>query len=176
MGLQPRADDVIELHPVDVGWDSFRVSGIRYHGSDLAIVYDKEEGYSLYLDGELAASVSGLCHFTWDAKSGQVDILDDSGAAVLASAPVSGFRTADQVTYTAGRVAEVIDAVVNYEPGDVIVEKEPMPAEEAPAHDGSYKLETAVGWENGYNLDFGDNQGGDQTKRAQMFVAAEGAG
>ncbi|HIZ83979.1 MAG TPA: dockerin type I repeat-containing protein [Firmicutes bacterium] len=174
MGLQPRADDVIELHPVDVGWDSFRVSGIRYHGSDLAIVYDKEEGCSLYLDGELAASVSGLCHFTWDAKSGQVDILDDSGAAVLDSVPVSGFRTADQVTYTAGRVAEVIDAVVNYEPGDEIIEKEPMPAEEAPAHDGSYKLETAVGWENGYNLDFGDNQGGDQTKRAQMFVAAEG--
>ncbi len=174
MGITPRDDQVIELYPIDAGFEAFKVSNIRYHGRDIGVELN-EDGYSLYVDGELVAQTDRLCHFTWDSVTGKVTVLDESGAAVLQNTAVADFPSAYDVTYTEGRVAELMEAAVEYEPGDTVVEKDPLELEEAPEHTGSYKLVTEDGsdWEDNFNLDFGD-QTGDQYKRAQMFVATEG--
>jgi hypothetical protein len=57
-GIQPRADEKIELFPIDMEWDHFLVNNARYHGHDLTVCYDEigdgtryyedlPEGYSL---------------------------------------------------------------------------------------------------------------------------------
>jgi len=63
-GLRPRADDVIELHPlVDPSMGPFVIDGIRYHGHDLTIAWapatnpgqtpDGLRGFRVYVDGVL---------------------------------------------------------------------------------------------------------------------------
>jgi hypothetical protein len=80
-GLRPRLDDVVELWPIDVGYDHFAVNNLRYHGRDLTIVWDEPgdgerhygrtpEGYSLYVDGRRAFTVDELERVTWDARGG----------------------------------------------------------------------------------------------------------
>ncbi|NLX57136.1 MAG: hypothetical protein GXY58_18670 [Planctomycetaceae bacterium] len=43
MGLRPRADEIVEVHPLvpDQTWDYFALDRVRYHGRDLTILYDK---------------------------------------------------------------------------------------------------------------------------------------
>ncbi|MFF2446366.1 Ig-like domain-containing protein [Neobacillus sp. NPDC058068] len=92
-GMQPRTDETLELWPIDMGYDYFTVNNLSYHGSDLTIVWDKPdgkkhyenapEGYSVYLDGELAFTVNDLVHLTYDSKSGTVTIQDDSSKAAV---------------------------------------------------------------------------------------------
>jgi hypothetical protein len=93
-GLRPRLDDVVELWPIDVGYDHFAVGNLRYHDSDLTIVWDKPgdgkryyprapEGYSVYLDGRRAFTVDDLAHVAWRARNGHVQILDGSRTRVL---------------------------------------------------------------------------------------------
>jgi hypothetical protein len=60
VGLVPRADDVLEIHPLlpADAWDWFCVEGLRYHGHDLTIVWDR--GGSRYGAGAgLTAWVDG---------------------------------------------------------------------------------------------------------------------
>ena len=96
-GVRPRLDDVVELWPIDVGYDHFTVNNLSYHGSDLTVVWDKPgdgtrhygdtpEGYSVYLDGRRVFTVDDLAHVTWDARTGAVDVLDGSDTAVLFAA------------------------------------------------------------------------------------------
>ena len=40
-GIQPRADEKIELSPIDFSYDHFMVNNVRYHGHDLTVVWDK---------------------------------------------------------------------------------------------------------------------------------------
>ena len=40
-GVRPRLDDVVELWPIDVGYDHFAVNNLSYHGQDLTVVWDK---------------------------------------------------------------------------------------------------------------------------------------
>jgi len=85
MGVTPRVDNVIELWPIDVGYDHFTINNMRYHGQDLTIVWDKPggtvyygstpEGYSLYVNGTRAFTVNDLTHLTWNSSSGVVTIL-----------------------------------------------------------------------------------------------------
>jgi len=86
-GMRPRLDDVLELWPIDVGYDHFMVNNLRYHGRDLTIVWDRPgdgedhyqrapSGYSAYLDGRRVFTVDDLVHLTWDSDSGKVRILD----------------------------------------------------------------------------------------------------
>jgi len=44
VGLVPRDDDTLELHPLlpDGTWDSFRLEGVRYRGHDLTIIWDRD--------------------------------------------------------------------------------------------------------------------------------------
>jgi hypothetical protein len=92
-GLRPRLDDVVELSPIDFGYDHFAVNNLRYHGSDLTIVWDRPgdgrkfypaapDGYSLYVDGRRVLTTSALAHLTWDARTGRVAILDGSRTRV----------------------------------------------------------------------------------------------
>jgi hypothetical protein len=60
VGLVPRADDMLEIHPLlpADAWDWFCVEGLRYHGHDLTIVWDRDgsrygagAGLTAWVDG-----------------------------------------------------------------------------------------------------------------------------
>jgi hypothetical protein len=74
VGLVPRADNVLEIHPLLPAdhWDWFCLEGVRYHGHDLTIVWDRDgtrygagAGLTAWVDGRKAlhsptlAAVSG---------------------------------------------------------------------------------------------------------------------
>ncbi|WP_260837466.1 discoidin domain-containing protein [Microbacterium sp. SLBN-146] len=100
-GMRPRADDKIELWPIDLGYDNFMVNNLRYHGKDLTIVWDRDgseyglgAGYSLFIDGERKATANGLGRFVYDPASNaivesdeglDVAIVSDEGADVPAA-------------------------------------------------------------------------------------------
>jgi hypothetical protein len=97
-GLQPRADNTIELWPIDMGYDHFTVNNLSYHGSNLTIVWQKPGGtryypeapmgYSLYVNGHRALTVDSLARVTWDSRSGHVTVNGHKGAHVGFSAGV----------------------------------------------------------------------------------------
>jgi hypothetical protein len=101
-GVRPRLDGVVELWPIDVGYDHFAVNNLSYHGRDLTVVWDKPggpryyplapEGYSMYVDGRRAFTVADLAHVSWDSGTGAVSVLDGSDTAVLfhAAVPLPG--------------------------------------------------------------------------------------
>jgi hypothetical protein len=73
VGLRPRADEVVEVHPlVPEGlWDYFALDRICYHGHDLTILYDKTgqrygkgKGLRLLADGKEIAADEGLRKLT----------------------------------------------------------------------------------------------------------------
>src|SRR5690606_37231755 len=41
-GIQPRSDNLVELWPIDLGYDHFMVNNLRYHGTDVTIVWDPD--------------------------------------------------------------------------------------------------------------------------------------
>jgi len=93
-GVRPRLDDVVELWPIDVGYDHFAVNNLSYHGRDLTVVWDKPgdgrryypaapEGYSVYVAGRRAFTVDDLAHVSWNARTGAVSVLDGSDTRVL---------------------------------------------------------------------------------------------
>jgi hypothetical protein len=95
-GVRPRLDDVLELWPIDVGWDYFTINNLSYHGQDLTLVWDRPgtgprygeavpQGFSAYLNGQRVFTVDDLVHVSWDAKTGVVTMLDGSDTNVLFS-------------------------------------------------------------------------------------------
>src|SRR6185436_1742632 len=44
VGLRPRLDDVVEVHPLlpEGTWDWFALDGVKYHGRTLTILWDRE--------------------------------------------------------------------------------------------------------------------------------------
>lgn len=173
MGITPRDDKIIELNPVDVGMRAFKISNVRYHNKNISVELNRD-GYQLTVDNDVVAQTDRLCHFTWNSETGEVTILDDSGAVVKCHKTVADFKSAYDINYSDGRVAEVMQAATDYKPGDTVVAKDSMEVN-TPDHKYSYKLVTADGssWEDNFNLDFGDYTGS-QYKRAQMFVAKNG--
>ena len=89
-GVRPRIDDVLELWPIDVGWDYFAVNNLSYHGKDLTVVWDRPgvdhygegvpDGFSAYLDGQRLFTLDDLARVTFDGETAEVTVLDDSGA------------------------------------------------------------------------------------------------
>jgi len=60
VGIVPRRDDTLELHPLlpEGHWDWFCLEGVRYHGHDLTIVWDRDgthygrgAGLTAWVDG-----------------------------------------------------------------------------------------------------------------------------
>ncbi|WP_299093343.1 Ig-like domain-containing protein [uncultured Metabacillus sp.] len=107
-GMQPRADDILELWPIDMGYEYFTVNNLRYHDSDLTIVWDKPdgtkhygetpEGYSVYIDGQRVITVDDLVHLTYDSKSGTVTIKDESSNAKVTYKQAKSMKKATEVT------------------------------------------------------------------------------
>ncbi|MDG0813466.1 S-layer homology domain-containing protein [Cohnella rhizosphaerae] len=116
-GLVPRTDDSIELNPMDIGWDRFAANNIRYHNRDLSVVWVKPgsptayegvpEGLSIYIDGKRVATVDKLAHIVWNSRTGNVTVVSGT-AGVSYSDSDTGLLQADEVSFTSGRVAEVL--------------------------------------------------------------------
>ncbi|MEU4385310.1 discoidin domain-containing protein [Promicromonospora sp. NPDC023805] len=91
-GLQPRSDDLIELSPIDLGYEHFMVNNLRYHGHDVTVVWDPDgthyglgAGYSLFVDGERKASAESIGSFVYDPAANEVVDADAGiGAVVVA--------------------------------------------------------------------------------------------
>jgi predicted GH43/DUF377 family glycosyl hydrolase len=73
IGLRPRDDDIIDVHPLvpESTWDYFRLDRVRYHGHWLTVLYDrtgkryqKGAGFRVFADGQLLASGAGLGRLT----------------------------------------------------------------------------------------------------------------
>lgn len=107
-GMQPRADETLELWPIDMGYEYFTVNNLRYHDSDLTIVWDKPdgtkhygetpEGYSVYMDGQRVLTVDDLVHLTYDSESGTVTIKDENSDADVTFNQAKGIKKATEVT------------------------------------------------------------------------------
>jgi hypothetical protein len=73
VGLRPRADDVVEIHPLlpPGVWDWFCLDGVRFHGSTLTILWDQDgqrygrgRGMLVLVDGKEVARTESLQRFT----------------------------------------------------------------------------------------------------------------
>ena len=69
VGLRPRADESIEVRPIlpEGKWNYFCLDGVRYHGHDLTILYDKDgsryhqgKGLQVLVDGKQVAHRADL--------------------------------------------------------------------------------------------------------------------
>ncbi|MEU4694737.1 Ig-like domain-containing protein [Actinoplanes sp. NPDC023714] len=116
MGLRPRDDAKIELDPIDIGWDHFTANNIKYRDRDLTVVWDAPggtrhygdtpEGYSVYLDGELAFTADKLGKLIYDPATGQVTAA--AGITVTNASPKS-VKAPQDVTFAAdARVTDVM--------------------------------------------------------------------
>jgi hypothetical protein len=97
-GIQARLDNVLELWPIDVGYDHFTINNASYHGSNVTVVWQKPggtvfypqapAGYSVYVDGQRAFTVSDLAHVSWNSSTGTVSVLDGSATQIQFGAAV----------------------------------------------------------------------------------------
>ncbi|WP_250901680.1 MULTISPECIES: Ig-like domain-containing protein [unclassified Dyella] len=121
IGLRPRGDGLIELYPIDIGWIHFAADNLRYHGHDLSIFWDRDggrygakvpQGYSVFIDGQLAFCVDRLAHVLYDPASGRVEAAADAvnpAAAHVVVAHRAAMPRSEQVAMAAdARVAEVL--------------------------------------------------------------------
>ncbi|MDG9712934.1 discoidin domain-containing protein [Streptomyces sp. DH10] len=113
-GLRPRNDAKVELSPIDIGWSHFTVNNLRYRGADLSIVWDDPadgvarypgvpEGYSIYVNGDRAATVSSLTPFTWDPATGEVT----TKGTVTHRTAVAGLKAPTQVVQDSPRMVDM---------------------------------------------------------------------
>ena len=112
-GFTPRIDNSVELNPIDIGWGHFTINNLRYHGSDLTIVWNGDsyysgiqQGYSLFVDGTRMFTADSLTHLIWNSATGEVTFPDGTGTASYSAAD-TGFLSANEVTYTNGRVVDM---------------------------------------------------------------------
>jgi hypothetical protein len=110
-GLVPRLDNQIELWPIDIGYSYFAFNNLRYHGSDLTIIWDSAgshygvpAGYSVYVNGTRMFTVSRLVHLIWNSATGSITYPDGSlGATAIYNVSNPSFPNANQVTLS-GRI------------------------------------------------------------------------
>lgn len=82
IGLQPRADDWLELRPLATTWSRFLLDRLRYRGHDLTIVWDQpdgqraypqfEEGFSVLADGKRLFHGPELRHVVVHLQTGEL--------------------------------------------------------------------------------------------------------
>ena len=69
VGLRPRADNTLEVNPLipKDQWAWFCLDGVRYHGHNIAIVWDRDgsryhagKGLRVYIDGQCVAQRDDL--------------------------------------------------------------------------------------------------------------------
>ncbi|WP_327584243.1 discoidin domain-containing protein [Nonomuraea sp. NBC_00507] len=114
-GLRPRNDAKVELSPINIGWTHFTVNNLRYRNADLTIVWDDPadgvvrypgvpEGYSIYINGSRAATVSSLVPFTWDPATGAVT----TSGTVTHNVAVPSLQSPTQVNHTGARMVDLL--------------------------------------------------------------------
>lgn len=59
-GLTPLAADELVIDPVDMGWESFSMTNVRYRNHDLDIDYTRGQGLVVRVDGEVRATAPQL--------------------------------------------------------------------------------------------------------------------
>lgn len=99
-GLQTRSDDLIQLWPIDLGYDHFMVNNLRYHDHDVTIVWDKDgthygmgQGYMLFVDGQKKVTADKLGKLTYDPNSNTVSAVD-AGVTATVNGSAVDFPTA----------------------------------------------------------------------------------
>ncbi|SDT70099.1 F5/8 type C domain-containing protein [Jiangella sp. DSM 45060] len=114
-GIQPRSDDVIELWPVDLGYDHFMVNNLRYHGKDVTIVWDADgseyglgAGYSLFVDGEKKVTADALGRFVYDPNTNEVVEADEGLNVSVVAAAGSALPSAVDTAIDDERVASYL--------------------------------------------------------------------
>ena len=66
VGVRPSADDVLNVNPLGVGLDYFRLEGVIYHGHEVAVQWDVDgsrystQGLIIEVDGTVVATSSSL--------------------------------------------------------------------------------------------------------------------
>ena len=117
-GLTPRVDNSIELDPIDIGWTHFIVNNMRYHGSDMSIIWNGDnyyngipQGYSVYLNGTRMFTIESLKHLVWNASTGEVTFPEGDTVSVSYNVSNPSFLTADAVNYSNNRVADMFKKV-----------------------------------------------------------------
>jgi hypothetical protein len=114
-GLRPRNDAKVELSPINIGWPNFTVNNLRYRNADLTIVWDDPadgvvrypgvpEGYSIYVNGTRAATVSTLVPFTYDPATGTVT----TTGTVTYHVAASSMRAPAQVVQSSARMVDML--------------------------------------------------------------------
>lgn len=114
-GIQPRSDELIELWPIDLGYEHFMVNNLRYHGSDVTIVWDPDgsvyglgAGYSLFIDGERVAGADALGRFVYDPTRNEVVEADEGLEVTVVAGTGRDFPTAVETTIDDERVVEYL--------------------------------------------------------------------
>ena len=118
-GIQPRADEKIELSPIDFSYDHFMVNNVRYHGHDLTVVWDKPddgktwynecpEGYSLYIDGTLAFTLKDLAHVVYDSATKEISF-PDGAAEIVTNNGGAAIPTAMNTAITEEKVLNMLE-------------------------------------------------------------------
>jgi hypothetical protein len=90
VGLVPRDDDTIELHPLAPStWDYFALDDVRYHGRNMSILWDRNgtryglgKGLQLRVDGKTIATNEMLKPLTAKLPSTRVAIIEKSQAMI----------------------------------------------------------------------------------------------
>jgi hypothetical protein len=59
-GLTPQEGDEVLIDPVDMGWESFSLTNIRYRNHDIDIEYNRDQGMIVRMDGLVRAEAPGL--------------------------------------------------------------------------------------------------------------------
>ncbi|TRY17926.1 hypothetical protein FOJ82_10635 [Tessaracoccus rhinocerotis] len=114
-GIQPRSDDLVELWPIDFGYEHFMVNNLRYHGNDVTIVWDPDgshyglgAGYSLFINGDRKASADALGRFVYDPAANAV-VSSDEGLTVTVHADAgTAFPSAVEVPVEDARVVDYL--------------------------------------------------------------------
>lgn len=114
-GIQPRSDELLELWPIDLGYDHFMVNNLRYHGSDVTIVWDADgshydlgAGYSLFIDGERVAQADGLGRFVYDPVANEIVESDDHITATVSADSGRDFASAVETSIEDERVVSYL--------------------------------------------------------------------
>lgn len=117
-GLQPRADDKIELWPLGIKYDHFAVDNVRYHDANLSIVWqdpakysdsdpyykDIPVGYSLFINGERVMTTDEMSHIIFDTATGKVEKPDGDVPGAV------GDNTNTNVIYEKGSAVQLASA------------------------------------------------------------------
>lgn len=114
-GILPRSDDLIELWPIDLGYDHFMVNNLRYHGHDVTIVWDPDgsvydlgAGYSLFIDGERKVFADDLGRFVYDPDDHAVVESDEGLTVTLVGTEGADLPTAKDTPIEDERVVEYL--------------------------------------------------------------------